>query len=134
VSAEGLSDDAVRDLFSAYHDRELPEAQHDAVRAALEANPALQKEYAGFTAMLDGLSGLGLKSDAPTQPDSPPEVLTGVQRKLHKRSGGRFYADRWSRVAGTLPLELLAAAVLVALVVAYFAMTSISVTPVAPPR
>ena len=61
-------------------------------------------------------------------------MLRGVQRKLHTRSGGRFYADRWSRAAGVFPLELLAALVLIALVVAYFAMTSISVTPVAPTR
>lgn len=132
-----MSDDEIRDLFSAYHDRELPQAQHEAVRAALDASPALAKEYEGFCAMLDGLSGLGLKGDAPPAqgPDAPPgDVLAGVQRKLHKRSGGRFYRDRWSRVVGILPLEFLAALVLVALVIAYFAMTSISVTPWSAPR
>lgn len=132
-----MTDDEIRDLFSAYHDRELPQAQHEAVRDALEANPALMKEYQGFCAMLDGLSGLGLKSEAPAQgsPEAPAgDVLAGVQRKLHKRSGGRFYADRWSRAMGILPLELLAALVLIALIVAYFAMTSISVTPVSAPR
>lgn len=25
-----------------------------------------------------------------------PDVLTGVQRKLRERSGGKFYSDRWS--------------------------------------
>lgn len=128
-----LPPDEARELFSAYHDRELPAERHDAVRAALEADPALAKEYADFCAMLDGLSGLGLRDDAPPQgaPEAPAgDVLAGVQRKLHARSGGRFYRDRWSRAAGVFPLEFLAALVLVALVVAYFAMTSISVTPV----
>ena len=32
------------------------------------------------------------------QPDAPemPDVLSGVQRKLRQRSGGKFYADGWS--------------------------------------
>jgi anti-sigma factor RsiW len=129
-----MTDDEIRDLFSAYHDRELSLAQHDAVRAALDANPALLAEYNDLCAMLDGLSGLGATALAET-PDAPKtDVLRGVQRKLHTRSGGRFYADRWSRAAGVFPLEFLAALVLVALVIAYFAMTTISVTPISPTR
>lgn len=129
-----MTDDELRDLFSAYHDRELAPAQHEAVRAALDANPALMAEYQSLCAMLDGLSGMGA---APVErsDDAPrSDVLHGVQRKLHTRSGGRYYADRWSRAAGVYPLELLAALVLIALVIAYFAMTSISVTPVSPGR
>ncbi|MBI5517041.1 MAG: hypothetical protein HY909_24880 [Deltaproteobacteria bacterium] len=128
-----LSDDELRERFSPYHDRELPQAEHDAVRDALEKNPALAREYKDFCAMLDGLGSLGA-------PKAPTPLLQGVQTKLHKRSGGRFYRDRWSRTAGLFPVELLAALLLIALVVAYFAMTSIQVrTPpptapyVAPP-
>jgi hypothetical protein len=29
-------------------------------------------------------------------PDQTPDVLRGVQLKLHERSGGKFYADGWS--------------------------------------
>lgn len=129
-----MTDDEIRDLFSAYHDRELSPAQHEEVRAALDARPALLAEYKDLCAMLDGLSGLG--AAAPAAPADAPrvDVLRGVQRKLHTRSGGRFYADRWSRSAGVFPLEFLAALVLVALVIAYFAMTTISVTPLSPAR
>lgn len=129
-----MTDDEIRDLFSAYHDRELSPAQHDAVRDALDANPALMAEYKDLCAMLDGLSGLGAAPVAESVDAPKVDVLRGVQRKLHARSGGRFYADRWSRAAGVFPLEFLAALVLVALVIAYFAMTTISVTPISPAR
>ncbi|MFO0628110.1 MAG: hypothetical protein U0325_21220 [Polyangiales bacterium] len=129
-----MSDDEIRDHFSAYHDRELSPAQHDAVRDALDANPALMAEYKDLCAMLDGLSGLGAAPPAETADAPRTDVLRGVQRKLHTRSGGRFYADRWSRAAGVFPLEFLAALVLIALVVAYVAMTTISVTPISPAR
>lgn len=127
-----MTDDDVRERFSAYHDRELPAAEHEAVRAALEANPSLKKEYDGFCKMLGGLGGLA--EPAPASPSAEPEVdlLKGVQHRLHKRSAGRYYRDRWSRTAGTFPLEVIAALVLVVMVLMYWAMTSISVRPVEP--
>lgn len=133
MQAPGMTDDDVRERFSAYHDRELPEAEHEAVRAALEANPALKKEYDGFCKMLGGLGALA-EPAAPKAPSAEPEVdlLKGVQHRLHKRSAGRYYRDRWSRAAGIFPLEVVALLVLIALVVAYWAMTSISVRPVEP--
>ena len=48
-----LTDDEVRDLFSAYHDRELSLERSEAMRAALDANPALQREYNAFCRMLE---------------------------------------------------------------------------------
>jgi anti-sigma factor RsiW len=136
-----LTDDEVRDLFSAYHDRELPPERHDAVRAALDANAALKREYDAFVRMLDGLSAMAAASEAPLPGvaapravDAPaPDLLGGVQRRLQKRSGGKFYSDGWSRLAGILPLELLATLVLIALVVAYAAMTMVSTRPAPAP-
>lgn len=143
MEAPGMTDDAVRDLFSAYHDRELPADQHESVRAALEANPALAKEYAAFCEMLGALSGLAESAPPPVvTPATPPtDLIAGVQRRIQKRSGGKFYNDRWSRTAGLFPLELVAVLVLIGLVVAYFAMTMVSVesagqapAPAAPAR
>ncbi len=139
MEAPGMTDDDVRDRFSAYHDRELAADEHERVRAALEASPALTKEYEDFCAMLAGLSNLAAPGDAAPpslRPAGVPEVdlLAGVQRRIHKRSGGRFYRDRWSRAAGVFPLEWLAALVLVGLVVAYFAMTMVSVEPAGGPQ
>jgi anti-sigma factor RsiW len=139
-----MTDDAVRDLFSAYHDRELPADQHEGVRAALEANPELAREYASFCEMLGALSGLAESAPPPVvTPATPPptDLIAGVQRRIQKRSGGKFYNDRWSRTAGLFPLELVAVLVLIGLVVAYFAMTMVSVesagqapAPAAPSR
>ena len=136
-----LTDDEVRDLFSAYRDRELSPERSDAVRAALDASPPLKREYDAFCRMLDGLSAMAAAGEAPVtgvaaprSPDAPPpDLLGGVQRRLQKRSGGRFYADGWSRLVGVLPLELLATLVLVALVVAYAAMTMVSARPAPAP-
>jgi anti-sigma factor RsiW len=140
-----MTDDEVRDLFSAYHDHELPAEQHERVRAALAASPALKREYEAFCAMLGALSGLGAEAPASklqgAELRAPNGLIEGVQRRIHKRSKGKFYADRWSRVAGLYPLELLAALLLVGLVVAYVAMTMVSVesagqapVPTAPAR
>ena len=145
MEAPRMTDDEARDLFSAYHDRELPADEHERVRAALEASPALAKEYASFCEMLGALSGLSAEAAPPAlhQPEdrAPDALIAGVQRRLHKRSGGKFYADRWSRAAGLFPLELAAVLVLIGLVVAYFAMTMVSVesagqapAPTAPAR
>ena len=126
-----MTDDEIRDLFSAYHDGELPPEQHERVRAALADRPALAKEYEGFTSMLKALGALSVEAAPPTlqRPEDVPQtdIIAGVQRRIHKRSGGKFYNDRWSRTAGIFPLEILAVLVLVALVVAYFAMTTVSV-------
>lgn len=135
-----LTDDEVRDLFSAYHDGELPDAQAAAVREAIEKNPELARDYEAFRKVLTGLSNLGVDASV-TSPKSTPkheevpkvDLLGGVQKKLHKRSGGRFYKDRWSRTAGIFPLEVVAVLVLLGLVLSYFWMTSITARP-APPN
>lgn len=145
MEAPAMTDDEARDLFSAYHDRELPADQHERVRAALEASPALAKEYAAFSEMLGALAGVGAEAAPPAlekpEDKAPDAIIAGVQRRIHKRSGGKYYADRWSRTAGLLPLELIATLLLVGLVVAYVAMTMVSVesagqapAPAAPAR
>ncbi len=145
MEAPRMTDDEARDLFSAYHDRELSPDDHERVRAHLAANPALAAEYDDFAAMLRGLSNLASPESptpAPTpSPGAPVDLLAGVQTRLRKRSAGRFYADRWSRVAGIVPLEIAAALVLIGLVIAWVAMTTVTVSnapdqtaPTAPAR
>lgn len=137
MEAPGMTDDEVRDLFSAYHDRELTPEEHERVRAALEASPALTKEYESFTELLKGLSNIAVPQGGvevaavSTERAAAPSVdlLAGVQSRLHKRSAGKFYKDRWSRAAGIFPMEVLAALVLLGLVMAYYAMTSITIEP-----
>lgn len=137
-----LTDDEVRDLFSAYHDRELSPERSEAVRSALDASPSLKGEYGAFCRMLDSLSAMAAAAESPLvgvaaakapKETSPPDLLSGVQRRLQKRSGGRFYGDMWSRLAGILPLELMATLVLIALVLAWAAMTMVSARPAPAP-
>lgn len=132
-----MTDDEVRDRFSAYHDRELDPAEHESVRAALASRPALEAEYQSFCTMIAALGAMAgpdpVSAASPASAPAPaPDLLRGVQRKLQRRSRGKFYGDAWSRVAGIVPLELMAALLLVALVALWFALHSISVQP-APP-
>ena len=126
-----LSASEIRELFSAYHDRELGPEQSEEVRKALEADPELEREYTSFCGMLTGLSDLGvrLEDKARNTGGARVDLLAKVQRKVYLRSRGKFYRDRWSRKAGLLPLELMAAVVLVVLLLCYFLMNSISVRP-----
>lgn len=123
-----LTDDEVRERFDAYTDGELPEAERAAVKARLEESPELAAEYARHQQFLQRLSNLGegdpVLAPAPAEP--AVDLLAGVQGKLHKRSGGRFYRTRFSRLAGLVPAELAVAAVLLVLLLAYLSMTSIS--------
>ena len=58
----------------------------------LPESVAAEEDEAPDSAQLRGLLQSAMAaSDAP-----PPDVLTGVQRKLRDRSQGKFYADAWS--------------------------------------
>jgi len=137
-----MTDDDVRDRFSSYHDRELDAAEHEAVRVALAERPALEAEYLSYCRMLDAMAamaggdalGAALGTASGPKTEAVPDLLQGVQRKLHRRSRGKFYRDGWSRVAGIVPLELLAALLLLVLVATWFALHSISVQPAPTPR
>ena len=51
----------------------------------------------------------------------PVDVLSGVQKKLRERSGGKFYADEWStaRKPPTLTFLVTSALMLVFVLIAY---------------
>jgi len=56
-----------------------------------------------------------------------PDLLRGVQRRIRKRSQGKFFADGWSTAEGRVSHALIAAAMLLILVVAFFALGPIGV-------
>ena len=58
-----------------------------------------------------------------------PDLVAGVQRKLRKRSRGKFYADGWSTAASRTGYAVVAVAMLLILAVAYLVLgpTGISV-------
>jgi hypothetical protein len=126
-----LTDDEVRERFSAYHDGELPEGEAAAVRKRLDENRGLATEYERFCSLLGGIANLGMDPNAELKPGVPahgPQVdlLAGVQARLHRRSAGKFYRSRWARTVGVFPYELMAVVVLVLLLIAYVCMTYVS--------
>ena len=53
----------------------------------LKASDSAQEPEESLRSMLRG----ALREEGPL-----PDVLTGVQKKIRERSGGKFYADGWS--------------------------------------
>jgi hypothetical protein len=133
-----LTDDEVRERFSAYHDGELPDVEAAFVRKRLDEDAALRAEYEQFVVVLQRLAGLGTDARAEMKPGVPDlekvDLLRGIQHRLNRRSGGKFYRSRWSRVAGVVPLEALAVALLVLMLIAYVCLTFISGLRPAEPR
>lgn len=61
---------------------------------------------------------------APARAPDPksPELLAQVQRKIRKRSKGKFYSDGWSIESGRINYVIIAALMLLILAIAYFAL------------
>src|SRR5262249_51543481 len=132
MEADGLnlSDEQVRERFSAYHDGELPADEAAFVRRRLDENKVLAAEYEKFASILKGLGALANDVPVDAKPGVKPaehvDLLGDVQKRLHKRSGGKFYKSRWSRAVGVVPLEALAGVVLLLLLIVYLGMTYIT--------
>ncbi len=142
-----LTDDEVRERFSAFHDGELTGDELSAVRTCIAENATIAAEYDKFKLLMGGLAGLAVHEDnlglgdatvgatSATKPeDEPINILPGLQETLNKRSGGKFYSTQASRVVGTRPYELMAAATLVVLLITYVLMTYVSGLRPADPR
>jgi len=128
-----MTRDEARDLFSAAWDDELGEARAP-FDALLAADPALREEYEAFTQLLRATQALARDGGPLEAGGAPtPDLLSGVQRKLRARSGGRFYRDRFSeRSTRGMSLPVLAvAAMLVLLAAAFLALqwTTVADTP-----
>ena len=65
----------------------------------------------------------------------PVDVLAGVQQRLRERSGGKFYADRWSTERfPPIPTYLVTSAFMLAIVLAtYFVLRPLSGEPARSP-
>jgi hypothetical protein len=57
------------------------------------------------------------------------DLLLGVQRKIRQRSRGKFYGDGWSTTQTRMSYVLVAFAMLVILVIAYFALGPVGIAP-----
>ena len=78
----------------------------------------------------DAMSALLKRSLArkDAEPPAPKEFLRGVQRRIRTRSRGKFYADGWSTSSSRVSYMLVAAAMLLIIAVAYFALGPMGVS------
>ena len=90
-------------------DEELSEAE----LAQLEEAPAVSALLKRSLAKVD---------DELPAPDKDAALLASVQRKLRKRSKGKFYGDGWSTSQSRLNYALIAAVMLVTIVAVYLAL------------
>jgi hypothetical protein len=58
----------------------------------------------------------------PSEREAPPDLLRGVQKRIRKRSKGKFYADGWSTTQARVNYALIALVMLLLVAVAYFAL------------
>jgi hypothetical protein len=56
-----------------------------------------------------------------------PSILRGVQKRIRKRSRGKFFADGWSTTDARISHALIALAMLLVLVIAYFALGPVGI-------
>jgi anti-sigma factor RsiW len=129
------SPDEIRDLFSDALEGELAEADKKEFDAALAGDAALKEEYEAFRSLFRGTAAIANTTEAETD-EKEPALLAGVQERLHKRSKGRFYRDRFSRDAGgrsaTWLLLILIVLMLAIVIVSLQNMVVIETGPSAP--
>ena len=115
-----MTPDEARALFDAAIDGELDAAKQKELDALLASDDALRAELEELRAIVREANAFGAaESDAPA-----PDLLAGVQAKLRKRSGGRFYRDRFAEGSGrsTVTPLVLAAVMLVLVGLAFLAL------------
>jgi hypothetical protein len=92
-------------------DRELTEAE----LAQLDEAPAL-------SALLKRSLAKPEVAEPEQEKDKDAELLASVQKKLRKRSKGKFYGDGWSTTQSRLNYALIAMVMLVTIVAVYLAL------------
>ena len=89
-----MNTDEARESFSEAYEGELSEPRRREFDAALAEDSELKQEYAAFQRALTAAGAV------PAVSNDGPDLLAGVQRRLRKRSRGRFYGDRFAERQG----------------------------------
>jgi len=117
-----MNADEARAHFSDALEDLLDGSSRQAFDQALAEDPALAREYEAFARAVALTRALGRETAGddgpPTAPagvsrgprGGAPDVLRGVQRKLRRRSRGRYYRDAFAE--GVAPRALLVSSVL----------------------
>ncbi|MBW2733992.1 MAG: hypothetical protein JRH20_16515 [Deltaproteobacteria bacterium] len=102
-----------RSHFSDYLDEDLSDELRLAFEQALEADDELREEFHSFRMTVKSLSSLRL-----TAP--PPEFARKVERRIQRRSHGRFFRDQ--RLLMRLPFEWFSFIIILLLLVLYMTL------------
>ena len=87
-----------------------------------EAELAQLDEAPALSALLKRSLVKTEEATLPESSSSEDELLASVQRKLRKRSKGKFYGDGWSTTHSRLNYALIAGVMLVTIVAVYLAL------------
>ena len=98
-------------------ERRGPEENEELSEAELAA---LEQEAPAMRALLK--RSLAAPEEALPEPAKDAQLLASVQRKLRKRSRGKFYGDGWSTAQTRLNYALIAMVMLVTIVAVYLAL------------
>ena len=81
-----------------------------------------EKEDPALKALLKRSLSVPAPAEPEKETEQDQELLRAVQRKLRKRSKGKFYGDGWSTSQSRLNYVLIAAVMLVTIVAVYVAL------------
>jgi len=94
----------------------------------VEVEDAESADESGPPSSRDPMAALLKRSfEAPAAKKAAPSILGGVQRRIRKRSRGKFFADGWSTSDARVSHALIAGAMLLILVLSYFALGPVGV-------
>ena len=68
-----------------------------------------------------------LKRSFARDADDAPDLLPGIQRRLRKRSRGKFFADGWSTASTRTSYVLMGLMTILLVTLAYFALSLVEV-------
>jgi hypothetical protein len=94
-------------------------AEKEGASSPDEAPPEIDEEMAAVLDEVD-MKDLLKSALAPPQGSVAPSILPGVQKKLRRRSRGKFYGDGWSTAKEPRTTYLLTSIVMLALIAFVF--------------
>jgi hypothetical protein len=93
-----------------------------------DREPEVEEESPALKALLKRSLAEADAPAPPKQDDAERKLLSAVQRKIRKRSKGKFYADGWSTSSSKMNYALVALVMLVTIVAVYLALGPMGIT------
>ncbi|PIE18862.1 MAG: hypothetical protein CSA65_03940 [Proteobacteria bacterium] len=105
---------SAKELYSDYLEGELDATQAAEFEAFLEQDETARAELAAFEKTLSSLYGLRAKVPAP-----PPDLANKVERRIQRRSRGRFFSKSTQKLLWRVPFEWISFIIILLLLALY---------------